>query len=452
MRLYVCMVLGGSTCTLLYIFFNSILPCELSLKCKNFFLRINVILYLLPFPWIAAEVKGALKELLEKAGVVFPRTSRGYIVHSNRMWESMIIRDSNNEILYITGYQKWFPAILVGCAVFGVLLVGWMIAYLITGYRYKKDMVNLDADRYLKGSRDKKRRIRMGVSPNVDSPVTIGMMKPVILFPLDNEKYSASERGIISHELNHITNMDGLFRCLTVIIIAMEWYNPLTYYLFKENIAISEMLCDEAAVESMSKEEKLDYMRCIITAAERPQNAKKVIMTLGATKGLTKERMMRIMGKNEKKIWKRGLAAGIMILCFVFSSIPALAYKEPLGIEIMDADTLDEWKGSYILMNGMEEKTEASYIKSSDFSQSDYTFTSEAGEIFFDESIELYNENQVREACTHNYESGTSNKHDMNSDGSCTVIVYSAQRCSKCGYVKIGSRISTTTYDVCPHK
>ena len=36
-----------------------------------------------------------------------------------------------------------------------------------------------------------------------------------------------------------------------------------------------------------------------------------------------------IMGKNEKKIWKRSLAAGILILCFIASSIPALAYKEP---------------------------------------------------------------------------------------------------------------------------
>ena len=450
MRLYVCMVLGGSICTFLYIFFNSILPYELSLKCKNIFLRINTILYLLPFPWIAAEVKGALKELLKKAGAVFPRTSRGDIVHPKRIWESMIIRDSNNEILYITGYQRWFPAILAGCAVFGVLLVGWLTACLIAGYIYKKDMINLDTDRYLKDSRDKKRRVRMGVSPNVDSPVTIGMVKPVILLPLNNEKYSASERGIISHELHHIINIDGLFRLLTFIIIAMEWYNPLTYYLFKENIAVSEMLCDEAAVENMSKEEKLDYMRCIITAAEKPQSAKKVIMTLGATKGLTKERMMRIMGKNGKKTWKKGLAAGIMTLCFGFSSIPALAYKEPLGMEIMDADAIDEWKRADIFMNGTDEK---SYIMGMiDFSQSDYIFINEADEIFFVENFELNNEDQTRVACSHNYELGSFSKHEPNSDGSCTVITYSAQRCSNCGYVIVGSRTSTITYDVCPHK
>lgn len=451
MRLYVYMVLGGSIYTLLYIFFNNILPYELSLKWKNIFLRINIILYLLPYPWIAAEVKGVLKVLLEKTGVVFPRTSRGYIVYPNRMWESMIIKNSNNEILYITGYQKWFPAILAGCAVFGVLLAGWMIAFLIAGYIYKKDMINLDVNRYLKGSEDKKRRVRIGVSPNIDSPVTIGMVKPVILLPLDNEKYFASEKGIISHELHHITNMDGLFRFLTFMIIAMEWYNPLAYYLFKENIAVSEMLCDEAAVKSMSKEEKVDYIRCIIAAAEKPQNAKKVIMTLGTTKGLTKERTMKIMEKNRKKIWKKGIAISIMVGCFLLSSIPALAYKEPLGMEIMDADTIGEWKGTDILWNDTEEQTEVSYIKLLDFGQNDYVFINEAGETFFDENIKLNGENQARVVCIHNYESGTSANHERNSDGSCTVMEYNAQRCSKCGYVKIGSEISRITYKVCPH-
>ncbi|MDE7403864.1 MAG: hypothetical protein K2M81_02020, partial [Lachnospiraceae bacterium] len=235
MRLYVCMVLGGSICTLLYIFINRTLPYELPLKYKNLFLKINTIFYLLPVPWIVAEIKGVLKLLLEKAGVVFPRSTRGDIIHPNLIWESVIVRNEKNEIVYITGYQKWLPAILIGCTIFGILLSGWIIAYLIAGYKYKKDIMYVDAGKYLKDSRDKKRKIQIGVSPYLDSPVSVGIMKPIILLPLDNEKYSVSERGIIRHELHHIINMDGLFRMLTFMVIAMEWYNPLAYYLFREN-------------------------------------------------------------------------------------------------------------------------------------------------------------------------------------------------------------------------
>ena len=454
MRLYVCMVLGGSICTLLYIFINRILPYELSLKYKNLFLKINTIFYLLPVPWIAAEIKGILKLLLEKAGVVFPRSTRGDIVHPNLIWESVVIRNEKNEIVYITGYQKWFPVILIGFTIFCILLSGWIIAYLVAGYKCKKGITYIDAGKYLRDSRDKKRKIQIGVSPYIDSPVSVGIMKPIILLPLDNEKYFVSEKGIVRHELHHIINMDGLFRILTFMVIAMEWFNPLAYYLFRENIAVNEMLCDEAAVEDMTKEEKVDYMRCIIMAAENSQNKKTVITTLGATRGLSKERMKRIMGKNEKKMWKKGLAAGIMTLCFLFSSVPALAYKEPL--EVMEKDytdnTIETWKQADMTMAESEESTEMSYIRTVDFSQSNYVLINETGETFSSENFELNNENQTQTTCSHNYESKIFSIHNLKSDGSCTVTAYDAQKCSKCGHLVVGSEVSKHIYNVCPHK
>ena len=463
MRLYVCMVLGGSICTLLYIFINRTLPYELPLKYKNLFLKINTIFYLLPVPWIVAEIKGVLKLLLEKAGVVFPRSTRGDIIHPNLIWESVIVRNEKNEIVYITGYQKWLPAILIGCTIFGILLSGWIIAYLIAGYKYKKDIMYVDAGKYLKDSRDKKRKIQIGVSPYLDSPVSVGIMKPIILLPFDNEKYSVSERGIIRHELHHIINMDGLFRMLTFMVIAMEWYNPLAYYLLRENISVSEMLCDEAAVEDMTKEEKIDYMRCIIMAAENLQNVKTVITTLGATRGLSKERMKRIMGKNEKKMWKKGLAPGIITFCFLFSSVPALAYKEPLEIkeEEYSDDVVEQWERTTMTIAMREGSTDGDYlintemnnlIKTADFSQGNYVLIDEMGEIFSGKDVVLNNGDQTQAVCSHNYENITILKHYKNDDGSCTVIEYNAQKCSKCEDVKLGSEECTIAYKVCPHK
>ena len=397
--------------------------------------------------------------MLEKAGVVFPRSTRGDIIHPNLIWESVIVRNEKNEIVYITGYQKWFPAILIGCTIFGILLLGWIIAYLIAGYKYKKDIMYVDAGKYLKDSKDKKRKIQIGVSPYLDSPVSVG----IILLPLDNEKYSVSERGIIRHELYHIINMDGLFRILTFMVIAMEWYNPLAYYLFRENIAVNEMLCDEAAVEDMTKEEKIDYMRCIIMAAENLQNVKTVITTLGATRGLSKERMKRIMGKNEKKMWKKGLAPGIITFCFLFSSVPALAYKEPLEIkeEEYSDDVVERWERTTMTIAMREGSTDGDYlintemnnlIKTADFSQGNYVLINETGETFSSENFELNNENQTQTICSHNYESKIYSIHNLKSDGSCTVTAYDAQKCSKCGHLVVGSEEYTITYKVCPHK
>lgn len=54
-------------------------------------------------------------------------------------------------------------------------------------------------------------------------------------------------------------------------------------------------------------------------------------------------------------------------------------------------------------------------------------------------------------SCSHEYVSGTVTEHNKNSDGSCAVTQYSAQRCNKCGDVKKGNRLSVTNLDMCPH-
>ena len=53
--------------------------------------------------------------------------------------------------------------------------------------------------------------------------------------------------------------------------------------------------------------------------------------------------------------------------------------------------------------------------------------------------------------CTHSMKSGYFSTHSPNSSGGCTVRVYKAQRCEKCGYLANAVLYSTTTYPKCPH-
>lgn len=69
MRLYVCMTACGSICTLMYILLNSALPYELPLRWRKRLFRLNIIFYLLPVPWFAAELRTAIKTLLKLTAV-----------------------------------------------------------------------------------------------------------------------------------------------------------------------------------------------------------------------------------------------------------------------------------------------------------------------------------------------------------------------------------------------
>lgn len=449
------MVVGGSICTLLYLIFNKVLQWELPLKCRSIFLKINIAFYLLPLPLIAAELKGKLEVWLEGLGMTFPvfRQGKRIIYTSDNFWTNLIIMDENNKIRYITGYQKILPVVVAIFAVFCVLLAGWMIAYLAVCRNYKKDIIYMDSERYIKKLETGRKKIWIGLSPSISSPVTIGVIKPVILLPVNDERYAASE-GVIHHELKHIVNKDGIFRFLTFVIVAMEWYNPLAYYLVRENMTVSEMLCDEAAVKGMSKGEMVNYMECIIAAVDKNQSEKLVTATLGTSKSLTEERMNRIMGKNSKKIWKKGMAVGIMASCFLISSIPALAYKEPSTWNIDDGRNWDtttqvgftEGENAFEVLREEWKFPDLNV----DFSQGDQLFIDVNGEVYPVKNSEL-NNNQIKASCNHNYVEGVVYDHNANDNGGCTVITYRAQRCSKCNDLKRGSKVSTLTYEVCFH-
>lgn len=450
------MAVGGSICTLLYLIFNKVLQWELSLKCRSIFLKINIIFYLFPLPLMAAELKGILEVCLERMGMTFPvfRQEKRIIYTFNNFWTNLIIADENNKIGYITGYHKILPVVVAIFVVFCVLLTGWMIAYLAVCRNYKKDIIYMDSEGYIKKQKTGRKKVRIGVSPSISSPVTIGIIKPVILLPANDERYAASE-GVIHHELKHIVNQDGLFRFLTFVIVAMEWYNPLAYYLVRENMAVSEMLCDEAAVKGMSKEEMVNYMECIIAAVDRSQNKKLIAATLGTSKSLTEERMKRIMGKNSKKIWKKGMAVGIMVSCFLISSIPALAYKEPSTWHIDDGRNWDtttqlefiEGENAFEVLR--EERKYPDWKV--DLSQENQLFIDEDGEVYPVKDSELNGNDQIKAFCNHNYVAGIVSDHVVNSSGGCTYTTYNAQRCSKCNDLKLGSKIVTLTYEVCPH-
>ncbi len=447
MKLYVCMVLGGSIDTLLYIFFNCVLPYEFGLKWKSIFIKINIMFYLLPLPFIMSRVKGNLRIWMERVGIYLPSGKIPDVVNAKNVWESVVIKNADGRILYITGYQNLLIVIAVISGMFLLLIAGWVTAYFMICHRYKRDIINLKTDEYLKNMRWHK-RIHISVSEHVASPVTIGLLRPTIIFPANRENYEAAVEGIIQHELTHIGNLDALFRFLTFAIVAMQWYNPLAYYLLQENIAVGELLCDKVATEGMTKDEKTCYMRCIIDAVEKTKISETLIMTLGAPKELSKRRMKMIMGKNEKKIWKRSLAAGILILCFIVSSIPALAYKEPRTHAYDVIDVSKDWALTDKMEFALEGTSKHEEI-SIEFGLNDGVFVSEAGETYF--YNQLYEGNQMRAACQHTFQVGTYSDHDVKSDGGCVLVIYNAERCSKCGDLKIGSKKETRIYEVCPH-
>ena len=65
-------------------------------------------------------------------------------------------------------------------------------------------------------------------------------------------------------------------------------------------------------------------------------------------------------------------------------------------------------------------------------------------------NIYIEEERIVQRSCSHTYVSGTQTEHKKSGNG-CTVYVYNARQCSKCGYVQKGSLAYQLSYPECPH-
>lgn len=139
---------------------------------------------------------------------------------------------------------------------------------------------------------------------------------------------------------------------------------------------------------------------------------------------------MKIVRKN--KIF---FSVVMMILICIMGGLTAFAYESPYKI-IGNKDNDFYFEGKFTKEEKVQESI--SYEK-----------------YFIDNTATIYEVNELntseRAGCLHEYTNGTYEMHKKNSNGGCTLTEYEAQMCILCGTVKLGDKISTTTYVKCPH-
>ena len=88
------------------------------------------------------------------------------------------------------------------------------------------------------------------VSSELKSPVSWGIMRPVIL--LDAKAAGEHERAeaIIAHELAHVARLDWLALLLGRLAIALFWFNPLVWLLARHGHDLSEQAADDVVLRS----------------------------------------------------------------------------------------------------------------------------------------------------------------------------------------------------------
>ena len=141
----------------------------------------------------------------------------------------------------------------------------------------------------------------------------------------------------------------------------------------------------------------------------------------------------------KKGFMKKGIAIAVAAITMFASASTILAYEPFMSV---DEDAIIVSDGGNL---GSIIEEDISF--DCDFSISDTVIVYEDGT-----QIPVTDEDNSQYAiCNHVMRNCYYQVHKPNSSGGCTVNIYHAQQCTRCGYLDVGSLSSTTTYTVCPH-
>ena len=88
----------------------------------------------------------------------------------------------------------------------------------------------------------------MLTSDELASPISWGLMRPVILLNTRAVEASGEAEAIIAHELAHVARMDWVKLLLARVATALFWFNPLVWILAREAHQLREEAADDAVL------------------------------------------------------------------------------------------------------------------------------------------------------------------------------------------------------------
>lgn len=210
---------------------------------------------------------------------------------------------------------------LLGVSVFLIKLLGG-ISYIY----YLKAKMNFPPDEYwtemlekIKSKAGIRKSIELVESALVRTPIVVGYLKPMILFPIGaiNRLESDEVEAILAHELAHVMRNDYFFNILQNIIEALFYFHPAVWWMSAQIRAERENCCDDKAIELCGN--SMTYAKSLIRVQEMAYYSPTLAMSFsGNKKGQLLNRVQRILNQpqNRNNVIEK-LVATCLVLFFV---------------------------------------------------------------------------------------------------------------------------------------
>lgn len=152
----------------------------------------------------------------------------------------------------------------------------------------------------------------------IRSPLTYGLVRPVILLPKGMDCDQEEVGYILLHEGTHIRHRDAWWKLFLAAALCVHWFNPLVWCMYVCAGRDLERSCDESVVRACGLEARSEYALTLLKWEERRSGLLPLCSNFGTP--ILKERVVFIM-----KLKKQSAAAVALTLALVMGTTVAFA-------------------------------------------------------------------------------------------------------------------------------
>ena len=155
------------------------------------------------------------------------------------------------------------------------------------------------------------RPIEVRSSDLISSPLTYGILHPVILLPkkLDRNDQAALQY-VLTHEYVHIRRFDAITKILFAAVLCIHWFNPLVWGMYVLANRDTELSCDAWVIRMTGVKNRSSYALMLIKMEERRNGMSALWNHFG--KNAISERIEAIMKFKKTSIWACILALALI--------------------------------------------------------------------------------------------------------------------------------------------
>ena len=268
----------------------------------------------------------------------------------------VVIQGIEQPVTNIPFVSVWFVVWCIGMVLFaGFFIVSYLRCRI--EFRTALPVNNAYVEQWIK-ERPLKRRISIKQSDRISTPLTYGVLHPVILMPKQTDWKNINQlRYIFSHEYVHIYRFDTIAKLIAAYALCIHWFNPLVwvmYILFNRDI---ELACDESVIRQFGDKSKSAYSLMLISMEAKKSGLSPLCNNF--SKNAIEERITAIMNTKRTTIITL-LSACLIVLVtvslFATSAIASTDSKTSDMLTLNDpktntSDIIADVKGSMMIIH-----------------------------------------------------------------------------------------------------